>query len=121
MKTLLSIGISLLLTGALKAQQIDPVPPTTGTWSGIHAAQQIDQLRQPPPMPTGGFWVVEDQAGRKGTTIIRYYTDDKREIQVDTLIHKRLNIKKKAVGFWLNEQLSQALASQAKPALAIRN
>ncbi len=119
MKTLLSVGISLLLTGAIKAQQIDPVPPNTGTWTGVHATQLTDRLRQPSPMPTGGFWVVEDKVGQKSPTIIRYYTDNKREIKADTLTHKSLNIKKKVVVFRLNEQLSQALAMQAKPALAL--
>lgn len=119
MKTLLNLCIGLLLTGAIKAQQIEPVPPTTGTWSDIRAAQKIDRVRQPPPMPMGGFWVVEDHIGRNSTTIIRYYSDQRQEIQVDTLPHKRVNIRKKSVVFWLNEQLRQALNAQAKPALAV--
>jgi hypothetical protein len=117
MKTLLSLCIGLLLTGALKAQQINPVPPTSSTWSDIRAAQLVSRLRQTPPMPAGGFWVVEDKVGQKGPTIVRYYTDQRQELRADTLAHKRLNIREKLVVFWLNEQLSQALAMEAKPAL----
>lgn len=118
MKTLVSMYISLLLTGAIKAQQINPEPPATGTWTAIRAAQVLGRLRQP-PMPAGGFWVVEDKTGQKGPTIIRYYNDQRQELRTEVLARKRLNIKKKIVVLWLNEQLNRALAAQAIPELAL--
>ena len=119
MKTFLITCISFWLTGITEAQILGPDPPATGTWTDVHAAQLIERLRQPPPPPAGGFWVVEDHVGRKGPAIVRYYTDDKREIQADTLKRKRVNIKNTAMVFWLNERLSQALSAQVKPALAM--
>ena len=119
MKTLLSLCISLLLTGEVRAQIPSPEPPDTGTWTDVRAAQRISHLRQPPPPPAGGFWVIEDHVGRKGPTIIRYFTNLNREIQTDALPRKRLNIKKITVVYWLNDRLGQALAAQQKPTLAL--
>ncbi|MBO0937350.1 hypothetical protein J2I47_12405 [Fibrella sp. HMF5335] len=119
MKTFLTICISFWLSGAMEAQIIDPDPPTTGTWSDVYAAKLINRLRQPPPMPTGGFWVVEDYIRQKGPIIVRYYTDQNREIKIDTLLQKRLNIRKVSVVLWLNKRLTQALSAQAVSTLAL--
>ncbi|MBO0934547.1 hypothetical protein [Fibrella aquatilis] len=119
MKTFLTTLVALGLSGTIEAQILSPDPPTTGTLTDIRAAQLLNRLRQPPPPPAGGFWVVEDQVRQKGPTIVRYYTEQNREIHADTLIRKRLNIKKIAVVYWLNDRLRQALAAQQKPTLAL--
>ena len=74
--------------------------------------------RQPPPMPAGGFWVVESPAKGKGCTIIRFYDDQQRELHADTLTGRCPNIRKRAIATRLNGQLAAALANQPTPVLA---
>jgi|GEM_PF-6958412 len=96
--------------GTAFGQISDPVPPTTGTWSSIHARQIQSRLRQPAPPFAGGFWVVEENVHRP--SVIHYYTDQYHQLSADTLRYKHLNLKSRLTVLQLNRRLNALLDTQ---------
>lgn len=108
MKTYL-IALFLCSSGIAFGQLIDSVPPSTGTRTKAHIAQIQNRFRQSPPLPAGGFWVVEGQP--KAPVIVHFYTDNQQELRTDTLTKKWVNLKRRAVIKTLNERLNTLLNS----------
>lgn len=113
---------SLLLCGlafSASAQISTPVPtairPGTDLPHNQHTYSVGLRLRQPELLPAGGFWISEETLQKTSPVIIRYYNDQQQELQADTLIQKRINLKNRGVVRHLNERLADVLRSRHQP------
>ena len=114
--------LGLLLCGltlSASAQRSSPVPLETRTWVNVHPARHIQRLRHPEAPPAGGFWVSEDNLRNISPVIIRYYDDQQRELQADTLRQTSLMLKSRVVR-QLNERLARLLENRQQPVALAR-
>ena len=111
--------LCLSIVEAGRSQGLDPVPPTTGLPTELRMSLMKKRLKQPPP-PSAGFWVVTEQSGRKGPTLLSYYTEQQQLVKTDTIPHKRIDIRRRTVVKRLNERLEYLLATYPASILATR-
>lgn len=118
MNTYLLSFLGLALTTVVRAQSPAPVPANAASTPARQGTYLTRHARQPAPMPSAGFWVVELQPAPNRRTIVRFYDDQQREIQADTLAGKHLRISRRAVVDRLNSQLLETLAAKSDAVLA---
>ena len=120
MKKLVLCLLFCLAAPAAFAQIPGPVPPAEGTWHDFRVRQHQRRLLQPPPMPPGGFWIVEDNRTTHGPMIVRFYLAQGQQIHTDTVFSGHLDIRNRNVVVRLHEQLIRHLNNQPDTYLTTR-